>query len=80
MNNSNTFYKKNKQRFQEQGQTHFHQRGGEEEQKNIIKITKKGCRNNRNINIENYLMERKIKRENVEEKDAEICLRKTNEN
>ena len=61
MSNNNTFNQRNNERFQEQARNRrFNQRGGKEEQKNIMKITKKDCRNKHEINIHNYLVNRKI--------------------
>ena len=41
-----------------------------------MKIMKKDCENKQKINIENYLTKKKIKKENMEEIDIKICLKK----
>ena len=45
-----------------------------------MKITKKGCNNKPKINIKNYLMRKKIKKENLEEINAVTCQKKINKN
>ena len=39
---------------------YYHQVGGKKKQANIMKITKKDCKNKREIDIENYLMKEGI--------------------
>ena len=42
-----------------------------------MKITKEDCKNKQEINIENYLRKKKIKKENMGEIDTTKCLKKT---
>ena len=48
------------------------------EQKNIMKITKKDCESKQKINKESFLTKKKVKKENMEEIDIKICLKKIN--
>ena len=43
-----------------------------------MKIIKKDCESKQKINIQNYLTKRKMKKENMEETDMKICLKKIN--
>ena len=43
-----------------------------------MKTIKKDEENKQDINIETYLKKKKIKRENIEETDIIICLKKKN--
>ena len=45
-----------------------------------MKTLKKGCKNKLEINIDNHLIEKKIYKENIEETDIEISLKKINKN
>ena len=49
-------------------------------QKDITKSTKKVCKQNHKIKIENYLNEEKDTENNMEETDKEICQEKINKN
>lgn len=44
-----------------------------------MKTIKKGCKTKHEINIENYLIKKKIWKENMEEIDIDICLKKINQ-
>ena len=46
------------------------------DQKNIMKIIKKDWQRKEKLNIENYLLKEKIYKENIEEIDVIICLKK----
>ena len=46
------------------------------DQKNIMKIIKKDWQRKEKLNIENYLLKEKIYKENIEEIDIIICLKK----
>ena len=41
-----------------------------------MKITKIDCESKQEINIENYLRKKKMKKENMEQIDIKICLKK----
>ena len=43
-----------------------------------MKITKKDCEKKQEITIENYLTKENVKKENMEEIDIKICLKKAN--
>ena len=43
-------------------------------------MTKKDCESKQEIDIENYLTKKKMKKENLEEIDVKICLKKINKN
>ena len=43
--------------------------------KEYYKIIKKDCQSNEKINIGNYVTNKKIKKENMEEIDIKICLK-----
>ena len=45
-----------------------------------MKMTKKDCESKQEIDIENYLTKKKMKKENLEEIDVKICLKKINKN
>ena len=41
-----------------------------------MKIAKNDCKSKQKVNIENYLTRKKINKENMEEIDIKICLKK----
>ena len=44
-----------------------------------MEIIKKDCMSKQKINIKNYLMKKKMNKENIEEIDIKKCLKKINE-
>ena len=49
-------------------------------QKNIMKITKQDCKNKHEINIDNYLMKKRISKENMLKINTQICPKKIDRN
>ena len=60
MNDKNTCYQKSKERLQQRAQNRYYGDGWKQKQKNIMKITKKGCKNNPEINTKNYPTKKRI--------------------
>ena len=72
--------KKNKERLQERARNRYYEEGGKGKKKNIMKITKKSCKNNPEINTENYPTKKRIYKESMEEIDKEKCQKKIKNN
>ena len=58
MSDNNTYYQRNKERLLERARNHYHQQGGKEKAKKYG--NNKVFGNKREVNIENYLMMKRI--------------------
>ena len=67
MNNKNTYYQRNKERLLERAKKYY-------------EIVKKDSINKQKISIGNYLTKNKTLKDNMEEIDIKICMKKTNKN
>ena len=67
MNNKNTYYQSNKERLLERAKKYY-------------EIVKKDSINMQKISIGNYLTKNKTLKDNMEEIDIKICMKKTNKN
>ena len=67
MNNKNTYYQSNKERLLERAKKYY-------------EIVKKDSINKQKISIGNYLTKNKTLKDNMEEIDIKICMKKTNKN
>ena len=59
--------------LQEEARNCYHEESDKNKQTNIIETISKGYKCRFEMNIENYLMKKRIQKENMEEIDAEIC-------
>ena len=67
MNNKNTYYQRNKERLLERAKKYY-------------EIVKKDSINKQKKSIGNYLTKNKTLKDNMEEIDIKICMKKTNKN
>ena len=67
MNNKNTYYQRNKERLLERAKKYY-------------ETVKKDSINKQKISIGNYLTKNKTLKDNMEEIDIKICMKKTNKN
>ena len=67
MNNKNTYYQRKKERLLERAKKYY-------------EIVKKDSINKQKISIGNYLTKNKTLKDNMEEIDIKICMKKTNKN
>ena len=67
MKNKNTYYQRNEETLLERAKKYY-------------EIVKKGQKNKEKISIGNYLTKNKTLKDNMEEIDIKICMKKTNKN
>ena len=67
MNNKNTYYQRNKERLLERAKKYY-------------EIVKKDSINKQKISIGNYLTKNKTLKDNMEEIDIKICMKKAKKN